>query len=131
MELIIVLIIIAILATALIPSFLNFASRARDESLYAQARVGMVAAQVLLTEGGGVPVAKLPDSRTFEILGDNTTTTSFAGALNVSPDRFTELVKDDVANPAGFSNFVIASGGLRIEGITYNDGKDNIVVITP
>ena len=120
MELIIVMIIVAVLAAALIPSFLNFVSRARNDSLYAQARVGMVAAQVLITEGGK-PIGSGVTYGTIEDLEN---------AAGVAANTFNSLVVNDVDAPTGFSNFVIADGGLRIIGITYSDGTDT-VTITP
>ena len=127
MELIIVLVIVAILAAALIPSFLNFATRAREESLYAQARVGMVAAQVLITESGGPVDIELKND--FQNLG------SFLAALDNKPDakRFTDLIKDDVTNDdvSAFTNFIIADGGLRIVGITYTVGDKSVTIKPP
>lgn len=131
MELIIVLIIIAILAAALIPSFLNFATRARNESLYAQARVGMVAAQVLITEHGKA-IGEGPYSL------NNFLSQVEAGTVVVEDgedgtteiDAFTALIINDVDNPEGFSDFVIAPGGLRIIGIKYTS-EGNTVVIGP
>jgi len=117
MELIIVLVIVAILAAALIPSFLNFASRARDESLYAQARVGMVAAQVLITEHGS-PIA----GTKFDTIFD------FENATGAAKDAFNYLVDQDVANPTGFTNFVVAGNGRRIVGLTYTYGKNTVVI---
>ncbi|MCL2424788.1 MAG: type II secretion system GspH family protein [Oscillospiraceae bacterium] len=126
MELIIVLVIVAILAAALIPSFLNFATRAREESLYAQARVGMVAAQVLITESGK-PIADAKDDRV------TLTYDQFISRVRTSTEGvdFYNLVVDDVDNPDGFSDFVIAKGGLRIVGITYEKNTDEKVIITP
>ena len=127
MELIVVLIIVAILAAALIPSFLNFVSRARNDSLMAQARVGMVAAQVLLTESGG-PV--LGTATTF------TTLDGFTGSLsgtNTTTAAFLELVANDVTNTGAgaWTDILIAPGRIRINGITYIDENGARGVIAP
>ena len=105
MELIIVLVIVAILAAALIPSFLNFADRARNESLLAEARLGQVAAQVVMTESGA---KSLPT----DLLTDP-----------MSNDRFLELIKDDVGAGGAFSKIDVNSIG-RVISITFTrDGK--------
>ena len=114
MELIVVLIIMAILVAALAPSFVNFISRARNESLYADARVGMVAAQVLVTEAGGATLAEI----------NAIVDAASAGANN----SFFELIEDDVTNERGFS--AVTMDGHRVTGITYTDGTDT-VTITP
>jgi type IV pilus assembly protein PilA len=125
MELIIVLIIVAILAAALIPSFINFINRANQESLMSQARAGMVAAQLLVTESGhavGVP----PD-----IDEENYATLAlFIAAVNTNrittPDAvaadFTSLIEHDVDNFAAdaFFDFLMAEGGLRVAGVSYS-----------
>ena len=105
MELIIVLVIVAILAAALIPSFLNFADRARNESLLAEARLGQVAAQVVITESGD----KSPPNN---LITDP-----------ISNDRFIELIKDDVGADGIFSKIDVNDIG-RVISITYTrDGK--------
>ena len=127
MELIVVLIIVAILAAALIPSFLNFVSRAREDSLYAQARVGMVAAQVLLTENGAAFPVAVHGSGPFSIA-------EFEGQLTLpagDENTFFYLVNGDVDDPDGFSNIMLGGGGRRVVGITYTDGTSTPVTITP
>lgn len=58
MELIIVMVILALLAAALLPSFLNFVRLAGERSLVAEARIGQVAAQVIMTETANDPAAR-------------------------------------------------------------------------
>ena len=119
MELIIVLVIVAVLAAALIPSFLNFVGRARDDSLHAQARVGLVAAQVLLTEGGQARAPGTYNEAAFET------------EVGADPGDFQLLVVDDVDDPTGFDDFIIDTGGLRVVGITYTDTNGSSVTIAP
>ena len=116
MELIIVLVIVAVLAAALIPSFLNFANRARNDSLYAQARVGMVAAQVLMTEGGK------------SIAANTYTVAAFETELGLGAGEFKKLVLNDVDNADGFSSLVVGTGGIRVTGITYTDGTNTVTI---
>ena len=116
MELIIVLVIVAVLAAALIPSFLNFANRARTDSLLAQARIGLVAAQTLLTEGGQPRAAGTYAEGAFETL------------VGATSGDFQRLVNNDVENPGGFSAIVIDTNGIRVTGITYSDGTNTVTI---
>jgi len=132
MELIIVLIIVAILAAALIPSFINFITRARRDSYYAEARVGMVAAQVLLTERG----ARLPaGSTSFATLTDFTTALNTGkptpGTINNT--SFWELIDRDVTNSSAdaWNLFTVHEGGLRVTGLSYTPVAGETVVIAP
>ena len=123
MELIIVLVIVAILAAALIPSFLNFVSRAQQESLYGDARVGMVAAQLLITESGAPVGGTLT---TFPTLED------FVFAVGTTTDNFIDLVEYDVDNydPSAWTDITIAATGrIRVTGLTYTDTNGESVTI--
>jgi len=40
------------------------------------------------------------------------------------------MVRNDVDNVNGFTDFVIGTGGIRVTGITYTDGT-NTVTIAP
>jgi len=105
MELIIVLIIVAILAAALIPSFLGFVQRARNESLLGEARVGLNAAQVVMTEQG-LMTSTLPadfNTRFLELLQ---TADGHGG------------IAADVENPGGFTDITANAMG-RIVTLTY------------
>jgi len=120
MELIVVLVIMAILAAALLPSFLNFVTRARNESMYQQARLGLVAAQLLVTENGVSP----PPQGNFAGVG------VFETALvNVTNGSFILLVDEDVDNPGGFSNITIS--GLHVVGITYTSEGNTVRIGDP
>ena len=118
MEIIVVLIIIAVLAAALIPSFVRFAQNARASTAIAEARVGMTAAQAVVTEilaSGGV----LDTDPTGQILN--------FGAVDGVPSKFTNYLTGDVSKPDGFSAITVT--GLRVSGITYlsNDGYSVVI----
>jgi len=116
MELIVVMIILALLAAALLPGFMNFIRRANDDKLLAEVRVGQYAAQVIQTEFG---TPKLSDGTAATIPDDLKT------GQNA---RFRELIEGDVKDPAGFSNIDINTNG-RINSITYNNGDGGIISI--
>ena len=119
MELIIVMVILALLAAALLPSFLNFVRDARERSLLAEARVGMVAAQVLVTEG----LAGNPPSQA-------TLNTVIAGAAaGDANNRFFMLVTGDVDAPTGFSAAVLDNN--RVTGITYTSPRGTATIRPP
>ena len=126
MELIIVLVIVAVLAAALLPSFLNFASRARNDSLHAQARIGLVTAQVLLTESGK-PISGLSADTTYTTESDFLT----AVGLPTTSTAFKEMVIGDVDNPTGFTKFIVEENGMRVIGITYTLANGDTVTIAP
>ena len=106
MELIIVLVILAILAAAILPSFLNFVTDAGRNSLLAEARLGQVAAQVMMTES----------ANSLEIrnsLQDNP----------MGNDRFRSLIDHDIGEGGVFSDIEINDIG-RVVGLTYTrDGR--------
>jgi len=115
-EIIVVLIIMAVLAAALIPSFLGFVNRANNERLLSEARVGMVAAQVVITEGG-LTAAGAP-AVTAEALNTQAAT---AGS------RFNQLVAGDA--PGTFSAFAIT--GNRVTGLTYTRDGNTVTIPIP
>jgi len=114
MELIIVMVILALLAAAVLPSFINFVRDARESSLLAEARLGHVAAQVVLTESAGSTTA-LEAAQT---------------QLRIAPmenTRFFGLIENDV--PAGgiFSNILSNSVG-RVTELTYSRGGRTVTI---
>ena len=106
MEIIVVLIIIAVLAAALIPSFVGFIRDSRAASIINEARMGMNAAQVILTEERG---------------RGNTDVNPFSGfvssAAGTNAIRFRNLIDSDVQNPGGFSGITVT--GDRVDGLVY------------
>jgi type IV pilus assembly protein PilA len=123
MEIIVVLVILAIVAAALLPSFLNFVSRARNDSLMAQARVGMVAVQLLITERGVADAASISS-----LVADN--------VLHASPTSasqpFQYLVFGDVDSPNGFTwTPATQLQGNRVTGITYTSGGRTVTIAPP
>lgn len=110
-EIIVVLVILAILAAALIPSMIGFVNDARGKALIAEARTVYIAGQAILTE---------------------VTTTSGAAATNqdITYDMVNELVGPDIktgtADGEGSIEFIITDGLLKklvykkkVSGITY------------
>ena len=147
MEIIVVLIIIAIMAAALIPSFVNFARNARANEYIAQARIGMSAAQAFVTDEGarGTPIgaAAAPAATSIRgMLADAFTVTTDGGAAaNANYRKFALNIIGDVENRYGFESAVIAEpemigpnafDSFRVIGITYRvapAGPDWIVRI--
>ena len=111
MEVIVVLIIIAVLAAALIPSFIGFVNQSRAATDISAARVGMTAAQVELTHM--VAAGVTPDSET--ILGKQ---------------RFIDAVTADTTGAASFSTITFDSPPNHVTGLTYI-GTRYIVTISP
>jgi len=115
MEIIVVLIIIAIMAAALIPSFVNFARNARANEYIAQARVGMTAAQAFMTDEGAR--ALYDADQLIQVLNYAMTTTTG----NTYHDKFVSLLSGDVANEAGFGAATLAGvGEYRVGSIKYS-----------
>jgi len=123
MEIIVVLIIIAVLAAALIPSFVNFARDAGASSAIAEANIGMTASQAVLTEiiasGATIPA----DANQILDWGAPTGTPAAS--------RFSGFVTGDVRVTAGPRHGFSGVERLenRITGITYNDGTWNVVIV--
>jgi len=125
MEIIVVLIIIAVLAAALIPSFVGFIRDSRSATAINQARMGMNAAQVLVTEAQGQTPPQAPST----VAGTYSAAEAGAVTATMNQARFWQLVRDDV-DPAGV--FVIGTGdfeGTRITGLQYT-GAGFVVTIT-
>lgn len=143
-ELIVVIVIIAVLAAALIPSFLGFVRNAEEATLYNEARVGMVAFQMLITENG-----KGPTTGEAEVLVNSVTAEAFfvglnhgTGRLSVATNRekFFEAVNNDITpnftsaqNSANavFSNITVDTIGRRVTGLSYTSGDTTVRVGVP
>jgi len=113
MEIIVVLIIIAVLAAALIPSFVGFIRDSRSATVLNEARMGMNAAQVLLTEYRGA-----------EGTGDNPFDGATFSATTTGPDaRFWELLDGDVQPAGEYSDITVTDN--RVTGLVYTTGDGN------
>jgi len=130
MEIIVVLIIIAVLAAALIPSFVGFIRDARSATVINEARSGMNAAQVILTEERG----KGDEGDPFAVAGvmpirRPTGTTAPTG--NTINARFWRLIWEDIAPPTStmpqFDGIVIT--GSRVTTLVYTRGDGWVVTI--
>ena len=112
MEVIVVLIIIAVLAAALIPSFIGFVNQSRAATDIAAARVGMTAAQVEITYlvAAGVDADAIKDE-------------------DILTPRFADAVRPDTTGADSFSNFKVDENG-HITGLVY-EGTLYDVTISP
>ncbi len=115
MEIIVVLVIIGILAAVSIPSMIGFINDAKGKAYMGDARIGMVAAQTILTE------KKASDSE-FETSSD-IFETGGSYALEF------ELLVSGVSNPTGFSDFTFNKDGTQVVGLTYDTGKGYRVIV--
>jgi len=118
MEIIVVLIIVAVLAAALIPSFVNFARQSRASQYIAEARVGLTAAQTIVTEAAATDATL--------------TAEQLAGLVNAqfaaSDSEFHALLTDDVSADGVFTGAVVT--GLRVSGLQY-DAEGWRIIIHP
>ena len=110
MEVIVVLIIIAVLAAALIPSFIGFVNQSRAATDIAAARVGMTAAQVEITYlvAGGKAAGDIVDS-------------------DILTDRFADAVRPDTTGADSFSNFDVDDNG-HVIGLDYVGTLYNVTI---
>ena len=110
MEVIVVLIIIAVLAAALIPSFIGFVNQSRAATDIAAARVGMTAAQVEVTYlvAAGTDAGDIEDK-------------------DILTDRFTEAVRPDTTGADNFSGFSVDNNG-HVDGLTYVGERYTITI---
>jgi len=115
MEVIVVLIILAVLAAALIPTFLGFVQQAGQATAIAEARLGMTAAQAVITEA----VGRGGSAEAAIVIADLNT----GSETNANVIAFMALVGAE-AEAANFSNFAIAglaAGDFRVTDLDYNN----------
>ena len=110
MEVIVVLIIIAVLAAALIPSFIGFINQSRAAEDIAAARVGMTAGQVEVTYAWAA-TGEAPESEDI-----------------VTSQRFIDAVAPDTQGANSFSGFEVSTNG-QVTGLTY-EGKMYTITIS-
>ncbi|MDR2590110.1 MAG: prepilin-type N-terminal cleavage/methylation domain-containing protein [Oscillospiraceae bacterium] len=134
MELIIVIVILAILAAALIPTFIGFARNARASVAIADARTGITAAQGIVTQ--------LVAANQFNPVSDDINAFLFApaGTPNARWARmFAEVLAEDDLQTTQFARFTIAPpadfdddayedgdivfGGNRVDGVEFANGE--------
>jgi len=125
MEIIVVLIIIAVLAAALIPSFVRFAQNARAASAINEASEGMTAAQAVVTE---VLASGHAEYAPQIVAGADITAILNAYGVVDGQSRFVRYLLDDVTAPTGFSGVTMGPGGLRVNGLVYNQGPGGFTV---
>ncbi|MCL2249377.1 MAG: prepilin-type N-terminal cleavage/methylation domain-containing protein [Oscillospiraceae bacterium] len=128
MEVIVVLIILAVLAAALIPTFLGFINQAASATAIADARLGLTAAQAVVTESVGRNVAvptNITDDPTFiQIVNSDIGTDANLRFGNVSRNDYNRV--DTIQYTSGGTN----PWFVRIDHIngtqTQQGGTDNI-----
>jgi len=110
MEVIVVLIIIAVLAAALIPSFIGFVNQSRAATDIAAARVGMTAAQVEVTYlvAAGTAADAILDE-------------------HIMTPRFAAAVDPDTTGSTNFSGFSVDENG-HVDGLTYVGERYTITI---
>ena len=128
-EIIVVLVIIAILAAVAVPSMIGFVGDARGKAFVTEAKVGMSAAQAVVTE----------------IVASGAGTVNAAGVITWATARPT-APPDIMSHPAfmnmtsdvenaggagtnGFSAPVIDVATSRVTGITYTSSNGTVVLI--
>lgn len=108
-EIIVVLVILAILAAATVPAMIGFVNDARGKAFVAEARVGVVAAQAVVTEclaaGGRLSTGT---AGAIVYLGDTTATTV------VSTNTFKNMVSD----VTGYTSSYMPFSGIKIDAAT-------------
>ena len=130
-EIIVVLIIIAILVAVSIPTMLGFVNEARGRAFAADARVGMIAAQSVVTElRAAHPAVAVATSGNYGAAPGT--------ALNAHP-VFVRMVGSS-AEAARFTHFQVNDTDYRVEGLIYTvagewsiriiDGRTDIRRIT-
>jgi len=132
-EIIVVLVILAILAAVAIPSMVSFVNDARGKAYVAEARVGLAAAQAVVTE-----LVASGSATSINATGGIT-----GGAYNegnvITHPTFVSMTADvENANPEpgepgagsnGFSSVTVDESNNRVTGITYNAKSGHIITI--
>jgi len=108
-EIIVVLVIIAILAAAAIPTMLGFVNDARDKALTAEARAVYVAAQYIATEAYATK-GTMPTDLTAQV--NKLAGTEVTNVVAVAPDGKVTSVTFNVAD--GRLVTITAGGGVTI-----------------
>ena len=129
-EVIVVLIIIAILAAATIPAMIGFVNDARGKSYAAEARVGLVASQAVVTEL--IASAEVTDLTADGFYNDGNdsilehpTFIRLTSDVRGRSEAFSDLTIDiDVFNDEGVGN----EGTNRVTGITYTYGGYRVII---
>lgn len=117
MEVIVVIIILAVLAAALIPTFLGFVGQAAAATAIAEARLGMTAAQAVVTEAVG---RQTPGGAAAVLDGINSHTGVFF-------EEFEAFLADDGVIAARFTG-LDAGGGNRVIALIY-ETPNHIITI--
>jgi len=118
-EIIVVLVIIAILAAATVPAMIGYVNEARGKAFASEARVGLIAAQAVVTEqvAAGATV-----STTGAITrADGSTTTVFA------TQSFQNMTIDVTGQSAAFTDITVNTNN-RVTGIVFKGGGYTVTI---
>jgi len=118
-EIIVVLVIIAILAAATVPAMIGYVNEARGKAFASEARVGLIAAQAVVTEqvAAGATV-----STTGAITrADGSTTTVFA------TQSFQNMTIDVTGQSAAFTGITVNTNN-RVTGIVFTGGGYTVTI---
>ena len=113
-EIIVVLLILAILAAAAIPTMLGFVNQAKKNTQIGNARAAYVALQMIATKEAGSEQASTLGS-TFTI-GAAGTGTGTAAELNeyLGPDMTGAVISDIVVSNGKITSFTFTNGGFVV-----------------
>ena len=116
-EIIVVLVILAILAAATIPSMLGFVNDARGKAYVAEARVGLIAAQAVVTEA--------VMTKGLSTLTNTTGDTVIDGKLVYKLTSFQNMTNDITGE---FSAVIVDADTGRVSSITYKNNGWQVVL---
>jgi len=108
-EIIVVLVIIAILAAATIPAMLGYVNEARGKAYASEARLGLIAAQAVVTE---------------QVAATGTTP---GNDFILASQSFATMTDDVTGKAEAFSGITI-DGNNRVTGIVYKQGGYTVTI---
>ena len=112
-EIIVVLVILAILAAVAIPSMIGFVEDARGKAYASDARVGLSAAQAVVTE--------------LVVSGAHTVSDTNLGSTVLGHETFKRMTAE-VGEANNWSDLRIDTGNARVTGITLTKNNYKIVI---
>jgi prepilin-type N-terminal cleavage/methylation domain-containing protein len=125
-EIIVVLVIIAILMAALAPVMIGWIREARDSTIVAEARVGLVSIQALITDARSRSADNTIADQAALVGGGALPEAANALGINAR-DRFNDLIGDLTA-----ANFQFSWGTTgTITGGTYTSGNRRATYVPP
>lgn len=128
-ELIVVLVILAILAALLVPALTGYIDKARDESIIAETRSAVVAAQTIVSEDYGQGVDVTATAYVTNDLKDEIKALAEVSGTISKIDIYTEASDDDASIVVGKikSLTYVAEGGKKQCVYTYENTDPYVV----